>query len=78
MNSGDTDVTAVLYVHWVISISGGAVDSGSAELVPGGAAIYLYNASSTFEMYVDADGSVEIERTGGLETADVLLQMLWI
>ena len=74
---GDRDVTAMLYVHWIIIVSGGGTEIGTASLAPGNGTA-LYASASEFSLEVGSNGSIFVERIAGTETADILLFLLWI
>lgn len=72
------DVTKLLVLNYVIAGSGG-VTQGAHTLIANGSSTTIYsNAGNTVSMTVNANGSVEVQRTGGALTYTLFYDMTWI
>lgn len=73
------DVTAGLAVNYVTLSSGGGVGRGSSSMVIGSPDITMYSSGSdSVALRLNANGSVDVRRTGGALTYTVCLWLNWI
>jgi hypothetical protein len=77
--NGAGDVTAVLSGTFAINESGGVTEGGTFK-VDNNSSIDLYDDGvDVFTLTVNADGSVEVARSAGASTCDIVLGgMVWI
>ena len=76
---GATDVTTILQAQVVVKPSAGAADGGVIYIRNNDSA-ELFNDDGTniLTLTCNADGSLEVQRTAGALTYDVLLECLWL
>lgn len=72
------DVTKLLILNYVIASSGGVTQGAHTLIANGGSTTIYSNAGNTVSMTVNANGSVEVQRTGGSLTYTVFYDMTWI
>ncbi len=76
--NGTGDVTALGTATWISSISTGGTQSNSVALVPGTTDQSIYAAGADIlKLRCNADGSVDVRRTGGTATYAVTLWIVW-
>lgn len=76
---GATDVTTILHAQVVVKPSTGTADAG-VIFIRNTDTTDLYNDGGTnvLTLTCNADGSLEVQRTAGSLTYDVLLEAIWI
>lgn len=76
---GAGDVTALLAVEAVIKPSTGTTTYDAARLAPGAAARTIYDdGTNRCAITVNADGSVQVQRTAGTVTFTIIINATWI
>jgi len=79
VSNGNGDIAYVLHVRYVVRDSAGNVDSGTAEVTPGDSTnLYDDGGTNTLTLTVNANGSVQVQRTAGSRTYKVMLDLLWL
>lgn len=76
--NGTGDVLYRLHVDYVIRLSSGAVGSGIVEISNGGDTGFYDIGGETYNLRVNADGSVDIRRTAGSTTATFAATLVWL
>lgn len=75
--NGAGDVAQAMYFTAVIRTSGGA-NFGTSNVLANNSSLTIYSSGSdTLRLRVNADGSVDVTRTGGTLTYSVVLFMIW-
>jgi hypothetical protein len=75
--NGTGDVTAGLRFQGVVVTSGGDVDQPSGSMGVGDDVAIYEDGSDTLHLRVNANGSVDVRRTGGSLTYTVVLFLVW-
>lgn len=74
---GTGDVTARIRWDYVVHDSAGNTAHGTLSAPPGTTRTITVGAN-TVTIYINANGSVEIQRTAGTDTIDVIFKMFWL
>ncbi len=77
--NGATDVTSILHAQATIKPSAGAATAGPVFIRNNSSTdLYEDGGTNTLTLTCNADGSLEVQRTAGSRTYDVILEAIWI
>lgn len=75
--NGTGDVTGRMFALYTVVGSGGAVNQGSGGWAISGDNDILNDGTNIVKLRVNADGSVDVRRTGGTQTYTISLWLIW-
>lgn len=75
---GANNVLYRLRANYVLRLSSGAVGGGAADVNNNANANIYDSGGETYNLRVNADGSVDIRRTAGSTTARMIAELIWL
>lgn len=75
---GANDALYRVRASFVIRLSSGAASSGAVDVANSGNANVYDSGGETYNLRVNADGSVDVRRTAGSTTARIIVEMIWL